>query len=66
MSNNPKPNREPKVEHKLLLWKNGIKQKEIAKRTGYTESYVSYVLSGDRSGPGAEAILSEIEAVASV
>jgi len=33
---------------KVLLLKNGIKQKELAEKLGGTESYVSQIINGKR------------------
>jgi len=64
MSNKVKPARKPRTRYKALLWESGVRQKDIAERTGYDPSYVSRVLNGTRPGtPGERRILEEIESV---
>jgi transcriptional regulator with XRE-family HTH domain len=40
---------EKKLEYKILFFRLGITQREVAQKLGFSESYVSQIIAGKRS-----------------
>ena len=46
------------IENKIILFKMGISQRELAKKLGYAESYISLLMSGKRQNETFDRIIS--------
>ena len=46
------------IENKIILFKMGISQRELAKKLGYAESYISLLMSGKRQNKDFDRIIS--------